>query len=360
MHTDKSKVMFSDYCRLSELRECRLKLKAQLFSTFCKMAKEGEKYIFTYWYSVVPLSNSSNSAQVSINAIIKDRHTDPEDIISRIIPFTQKTLFSTFSGLFKIGKNHSKKIIGEKKMIVKCPRCGSVVPFATDKETTLLKDEIKNKDTIIENLRKDNEELMKTIEELQKKIPSNNEGLPELEQMEEPKVEEVEQLPEQPEEILPSIEENQPETIRPEIISELPVEEAKEELSQESVEEEKPLEEIPVEEETKAEESEDLKVEEQTIEPELQPEQPEQPEIEEIHEEKEEESVAEMPEENIPSEELPTEENIEMVEEPILKEEAIEEQHDEEPLEEKEEQPKEEIPAMEDPYNIHKIPTIRI
>lgn len=357
MHTDKSKVMFSDYCRLSELRECRLKLKAQLFSTFCKMAKEGEKYIFTYWYSVVPLSNSSNSAQVSINAIIKDRHTDPEDIISRIIPFTQRTLFSTFSGLFKIGKNHSKKIIGEKKMIVKCPRCGSVVPFATDKETALLKDEIKNKDTIIENLRKDNEELMKTIEELQKKIPSDNEELPELEQIEEPKVEE---LPEQPEEILPSIEDNQPEIIRPEIISELPVEEAKEELPQESVEEEKPLEEIPVkpvEEETKAEELEDLKVEEQIIEPELQPEQPE---IEEIHEEKEEESVAEMPEENIPSEELPTEENNEMVEEPILKEEAIEEQHDEESLEEKEEQPKEEIPAMEDPYNIHKIPTIRI
>lgn len=174
MHTEKSKIMFSDYCRLDEINYCRLKLKAQLFSAFCKLAKEGERYVFTYWYSVVPLSKEAKSVQLSINAIIKDRQADTEDIARKIIPNVgQKTLFSTLSSILKFGKNHSKskKIIGENKMVTKCPKCGTIVPVATSAETTLLKEEIKNKDLIIENLRKDNEELMATIAVLQKQKP---------------------------------------------------------------------------------------------------------------------------------------------------------------------------------------------
>ena len=169
MHTEKSKIIFSDYCTKEEIDYCKKKLKAKLFSTFCKLAKEGERYILTYWYSQVPLSKNSTSVQLTINAVIKDRQTDTEDLMRKIIPnLNQKTLFSTLSSIIKLGKNHNKKIIGEvNKMIVKCQRCGAIVPTATSSEVLLLKEEIKKKDEIIANLQKDKEELMAIVEKLQ-------------------------------------------------------------------------------------------------------------------------------------------------------------------------------------------------
>lgn len=168
MHTDKNKIIFSDYCHLSEMGNCKLKLKSRLFSTFCQISKESRRYVFTYWYSIVPLVKNSNSVQLSINAIIKDKQSDTDDFIRKIIPYTKKSLFSAFSAIFKLGKNYNKKIIGEEKMVIKCPKCGFVIPVSNSGESTLLREEIKNKDLIIESLRKDNEELIKTIEELQK------------------------------------------------------------------------------------------------------------------------------------------------------------------------------------------------
>lgn len=165
MHTDNKNIMLVDYCRLDEISACKLKLKAELFSTFCKIAKESERYALTFWYTEVPLSKRGNSVQLAINAVIKDRHTDTDDVFKKIIPYTGRTLFSFFSSIFKLNKNHNE-YLGEKKMIVKCPKCGTIIPCSTSNETALLKEEIKNKDLIIEQLRKENEEYETIIKNI--------------------------------------------------------------------------------------------------------------------------------------------------------------------------------------------------
>ena len=366
MHTEKSKIMFSDYCRLNEINYCRLKLKAQLFSAFCKLAKEGERYIFTYWYSVVPLSKDAKSVQISINAVIKDRQSDTEDVIRKIIPDVgQKSLFSTFSSILKFGKNYSKsKKIGDKKMIAKCPKCGSIVPVAASNETALLKEEIKNKDLLIENLRKDNEELMATIEKLQEQKPVE---ILEEEIKEEPVVEEVkeeeikaeepvaeEEKVEIPAEEIVAVEQVPVEEIPAEaevleaveIVGESPVvEEFVDEAPAEDIEVEAPaaevVEEAPVAKEEKEAPIEEAPIEEDKLESDTTPwkELPEQ--VEEI-----------LPEDVQPEQEA-VEEKPEMEE--VLPEEAPAEEEAKEVVEEKPEEPK-----AEDPYQIYTIPTFKI
>lgn len=330
MHTDNKNIMLVDYCRLDEISACKLKLKAELFSTFCKIAKESERYALTFWYTEVPLSKRSNSVQLAINAVIKDRHTDTEDVFKKIIPYTGRTLFSFFSSIFKLNKNHNE-FLGEKKMIVKCPKCGTIIPCSTSNETALLKEEIKNKDLIIEQLRKENEEYETIIKNIAvEEKPATEETLEE--KVEEP-VNEISTNTE----------------INEEVATE-PAEPVIEEMHEE-VKEEAPVTEIPAE-KTPVESIVEATTEETSV-----PEEAKtiaETSAEEIKEPFEEEKVT------------PMEETSPMVEE---KAEAIEEEKVEdsscEPAEQTEgkseiieehpqEEVKEEAPkADEDPYHIH-------
>lgn len=179
MYSDNNKILFSEYCTFEEIHYCKQKLKAKLFSTFCKLAKEGERYTLTYWYSLVPLTNKNTSYQLSISAIIKDKHRDTEDMLRKIIPNMQKSVFSLFSGLFKINKNHNN-YIGEEYMVIKCPKCHGSVPYSLGTDITTLKmelqakeAELKEKDLIIAQMKKDNEQMLATIAEL-KNTPQSN------------------------------------------------------------------------------------------------------------------------------------------------------------------------------------------
>lgn len=321
MHTDNKNIMLVDYCRLDEIPACKLKLKAELFSTFCKIAKESERYTFTFWYTELPLSKRGNSVQLAINAVIKDRHTDTDDVFKKVIPYTGRTLFSFFSSIFKLNKNHNE-YLGEKKMIVKCPKCGTIIPCSTSNETALLKEEIKNKDLIIEQLRKENEEyetIIKnmTVEEkaetpateeiLEEKVEEPNNEIPTNTEMTEEAVSEPAE---------PAAEETHEETIVE------PVEEVKE--NEPSIE--------PAEEKIEVEVEQPSEIAEENKEENVTPIEEVSPVVEENNKANEEEKV-----EAVPCD------SINEIEEKI---ETVEKQAQEEV---KEEAPK----ADEDPYHIH-------
>lgn len=355
MHTDNKNIMLVDYCRADEIPACKLKLKAELFSTFCKLAKEGEKYILTFWYSQVPLSKNSQSVQLAINAVIKDRRTDTEDVFRKIIPYTGRTLFSMFSSIFKLNKNHNEYIIGEKKMIIKCPRCGSVIPCTSSNETTLLKEEIKNKDLLIEQLRKDLEECREFIATLPQVEETTT-----TETTEEPveatigEIAQAEIATETPTETVAEVATESVEATTTNEIAENPtVDEVETTQETVAVENETPVEaveEVPAQEsvvenvETVAEEA----VVENTTTP---------TEEEPTTETATEESVIETPatEETV----SPIEEISPMVEEPV---EAVEEKREveNETTETITEEPKEEVKAEEDPYHIHSTVVVKI
>lgn len=343
MHTDNKNIMLVDYCRLDEIPACKLKLKAELFSTFCKIAKESERYIFTFWYTEAPLSKRGNSVQLAINAVIKDRHTDTEDVFKKIIPYTGRTLFSFFSSIFKLNKNHNE-FLGEKKMIVKCPKCGTIIPCSTSNETALLKEEIKNKDLIIEQLRKENEEYETIIKNITAEKAEEKPEVPSTEENTEEKVNEVvEEVPaetETTEEVVNEAAETAAEEAHEEIKEETPTTEAPtEETIVESVEEPK-VEEVkenepsiePAEEKIEVEVEQPSEVVEENKEENITPMEETSPMVEENIEANEEEKVEDIPCDSISQ----VEEKPEMV--------------GEQPQEEvKEEAPK----ADEDPYHIH-------
>lgn len=330
MHTDNKNIMLVDYCRLDEISACKLKLKAELFSTFCKIAKESERYALTFWYTEVPLSKRSNSVQLAINAVIKDRHTDTEDVFKKIIPYTGRTLFSFFSSIFKLNKNHNE-FLGEKKMIVKCPKCGTIIPCSTSNETALLKEEIKNKDLIIEQLRKENEEYETIIKNMAvEEKPATEETLEE--KVEEPaneisaNTEINEEAATEPAE--PVIEEIHEEVKEEAPMTEIPAEKTPVESIAEATAEETPVpEEAKTITETSAEE-----IKEPSEEEKVTPMEETSPMVEEKAEAIEEDKVEDSP--------------CEPAEQAEEKSEIIEEHPQEEV---KEEAPK----ADEDPYHIH-------
>ncbi len=330
MHTDNKNIMLVDYCRLDEISACKLKLKAELFSTFCKIAKESERYALTFWYTEVPLSKHSNSVQLVINAVIKDRHTDTDDVFKKIIPYTGRTLFSFFSSIFKLNKNHNE-YLGEKKMIVKCPKCGTIIPCSTSNETALLKEEIKNKDLIIEQLRKENEEYETIIKNIAvEEKPATEETLEE--KVEKP-ADEISTNTETNEEVAtepaePVIEEIHEEVKEEAPVTEIPAEKAPVEPIVEATAEETAVpEEVKTITETSAE-----KIKEPSEEEKVTPMEETSPMVEEKAEAIEEEKV----EDN----------SCEPAEQAEEKSEIIEEHPQEEV---KEEAPK----ADEDPYHIH-------
>lgn len=330
MHTDNKNIMLVDYCRLDEISACKLKLKAELFSTFCKIAKESERYALTFWYTEVPLSKRGNSVQLAINAVIKDRHTDTEDVFKKIIPYTGRTLFSFFSSIFKLNKNHNE-FLGEKKMIVKCPKCGTIIPCSTSNETALLKEEIKNKDLIIEQLRKENEEYETIIKNIAvEEKPATEETLEE-------KVEEPVN------EISTNTKINEEVATEP---AEPVIEEIHEEVKEEAPVAETPAEKAPVE-----------PIVEATTEETSVPEETKtitETSAEEIKEPSEEEKVTPM-EETSPM----VEEKAEAIEEEKVEDSSCEPaEQAEEKSEITEEHPQEEVKeeapkADEDPYHIH-------
>lgn len=357
MHTDNKNIMLVDYCRADEIPACKLKLKAELFSTFCKLAKEGEKYIFTFWYSQVPLSKNSQSVQLAINAVIKDRRTDTEDIFRKIIPYTGRTLFSMFSSIFKLNKNHNEYIIGEKKMIIKCPRCGSVIPCAPSNETTLLKEEIKNKDLLIEQLRKDLDEcrdFIATLPQVEETTTTEVAGEPTEATIGE--IAQAEIAIETPVETVSEVAtESAGMTATNEIVENPTVAEV--ETAQETVAVEnetltETIEEVPTQESVV--ENVETATEEAVIENTTTP-------IEE-NVELTTETVAEEPAIETPAVEetvYPIEEISPVVEEPV---EAVEEKREieNETTETITEEPKEEIKAEEDPYHIHSTVVVKI
>lgn len=335
MHTDNKNIMLVDYCRLDEIPACKLKLKAELFSTFCKIAKESERYAFTFWYTELPLSKRGNSVQLAINAVIKDRHTDTDDVFKKVIPYTGRTLFSFFSSIFKLNKNHNE-YLGEKKMIVKCPKCGTIIPCSTSNETALLKEEIKNKDLIIEQLRKENEEyetIIKnmTVEEkaetpateeiLEEKVEEPNNEIPTNTEMTEEAVSEPAE---------PTAEETHEEIKKETLTTEAPAEETIVEPVEEVRENEPSIE--PAEEKIEVEVEQPSEIVEENKEENVTPIEEVSPVVEENNKANEEEKV-----EAVPCD------SINEIEEKI---ETVEKQAQEEV---KEEAPK----TDEDPYHIH-------
>ena len=331
MYSDNNKVIFSDYCQIDEIEFCKKKLKAKLFSTFCKLAKEGERYALVYWYTLVPLSKSANSIQLSINAVIKDKHRDAEDTIRKIVPNMHKSLFTVFSNLFKIKKNYNKYIIGEEKMIIKCPHCNHIVPCASSQEVNLLKEELKTSQAMIETLRRDNELLLEAIQQSQ---PIEETITPETcscvgvctcgkEK--------------QPEEITTE------ETVFEEIVSEEIAEETKEEILVEptTTPEEAPA---PVTEE-------------------VVPTVVEEPHAEEINVEQKIEETPCAAEEIIPTAEAQEEKEEQTMETEIeQKTEEINETENNDIVEENKEvvEPEEKVEPQQDPYNIHTVVTVNI